>query len=143
MSLRTKIQLALGAALVLSLGALLLRHVKPLIPATALEVTYSSAGEDFRGDARVYRPLFRKGVYYLHLPKAASAHRWWVVDLASSMVYWSDDPRRFLFFRFVLRQDAPGIPLNDTENFSGWQWQFSQEGLSFAGEGLTCIARRR
>lgn len=143
MSLRTKIQLALGAALVLSLGALLLRHVTPLIPATALEVAYSSEGEDFRGDARIYRPLFRKGVYYLHLPRAASSHRWWVVDLASTMLYWSDDPRRFLFFHFVSRRDTPGIPLSDVENFGGWQWQFSQDGLSFAGEGLTCSVRRR
>jgi hypothetical protein len=143
MSLRTKILIALGAALVLSLGALVLRHVKPLIPATAFEVAYSSEGEDFRSDARVYRPPFGKGVYYLHLPKAAPSHRWWVVDLASPMVYWSDDPRRFLFFRFVLRGDALGIPLNDAENFDGWQWQFTQDGLSFAGEGLTCIARRR
>lgn len=142
MSTRTKILITLGTALLLSLGALALRHAKPLIPASAFEVAYSE-GEDFRGDARVYRPLFRRGIYYLHLPRTAPSHRWWVVDLASPMVYWSDDPRRFLFFRFVTRRDAPGIPLNDVENFGGWQWQFSQDGLSFAGEGLTCIARLR
>ena len=140
--LRTKIIGGLAALCVLAAAAGILRFVKPLVPSSGFEVIYAE-GEHFRGDGRISTRLFRKDPHYLYVPEVDSVSQWWVIDFENMMAYEARPPRKFLSIVYVLRNDLWGVPLQNPAKKNEWQWQFTAEGVSFAGGKFIGIIRRK
>lgn len=126
-------------AILLTVSALLMRHVKPLIP-TSFEVLYTET-EDFLSDGKAYVPAFRRNLLYIHLPRARPEHRWWVINYNSTSVSSPRPPAFLIIGYMVFQKDFYGAPLD--ENIADkWMRRFDGKNISFAGDGLTCIVRR-
>lgn len=140
MKIGAKTVIAILFISLLAVSGLLLRHIKPLIP-LSFEVFYTETG-DFSMDGRIYMPAFRRNLLYLHLPKARSEHRWWVIKPDTMSIYSPRPPTFFMFTYFVFRKDFFGRALDCMSDRSDWKCRFNGDEFSFSGTGITAIVRR-
>lgn len=141
MNAKTIAAIALAVTFALAAGSLLLRHIKPLVPSSALYVTYAE-NEDFKDNARVYKPFLRRNIYYLHLPAARPEYRWWVINFSAATILTPNPPRFLFFIPYVSRAESRGVPLVQSAEAQEWFWQFTGQEASFTGNGFTCSVRR-
>ena len=138
MKLKTKIIITSLVVLVIVWSAGIIRFVQPLTRATNLRVIYYADSGEFKDNADAYEKLFNGGFYYLYLPNARPAYRWWAVDFSSMAIYSADAPRRLFSVPYVFRDHAPGIRLDDKVKLGEWDWQLTPDSASFSGSGFSC-----
>jgi hypothetical protein len=142
MDRKLKISISVSIFILLTAGVAVFYFVQPLAPTSVLEVIYGE-GEDFFSDALVYNKTFDKNVFYLYLPSARAAHRWWVIDFNKPMIYASGPVRTLPFKRrYVLRDAAVGPKIEDRTAPGDWYWHFTQTGAAFSGNGFSCAVKR-
>lgn len=139
--MKPKILTAVSVILIflLAVAALLLRHVKPLIP-LSYDVVYAETS-DFLADGRAYTPLFRRRLLYLHLPGAGYENRWWRVNYREESITPVRRPAYFLFGYVVFQKDFYASPEGGVSK-PGMMQKFVAGNISFTYGGLTCIVRK-
>ena len=134
--------LAVAAALCLLLWlGFLVTGARPLTATASAQVIYGEQ-EDFFADAAVYQKVGNGALYFLHLPRARPAYRWWAVDFKDRTIVVSAEPRSLGTRKYLLRGQRGGTRVEDRQKMGEWYWHFTETGAAFAGNGFTCSVRR-
>src|SRR5512137_796307 len=129
MTLGAKI-LAIAAILCIVLwAAFLFIGAQPLTATDTLQVIYGEH-EEFFADAAVYTKIRNGASYYLHLPHARPAYRWWNVDLKAMTITAGAAPRSLGARKYLLRGDRGGILVDDKDKMGDWYWHFTEAGAA-------------
>jgi hypothetical protein len=141
MALGAKILAAAAILCIVLWAAFLVVGAQPLTATDALQVIYGEH-EEFFADAVVYTRARNGASYFLHLPRARPAYRWWNVDLKDMTITAGVIPRSLGSRKYLVRGDRGGIVIDNKEKMGEWYWHFTDAGAAFAGNGFTCSVRK-
>lgn len=141
MTLGAKIFMGAAVLCIFLWAVVLVMGVQPLITSQNMQVIYGE-GEDFYSDAAVLNRLRSESFYVLHLPKARTEYRWWIVDFKNQIISISGQPRYFRKIRYRLKTDSIGPRLGSEPAMAEWYWHFTPDGAAFSGNGFTCSIRK-
>ena len=141
MALGAKILAAAAILCIVLWAAVLFVGAQPLTVTDALQVIYGEQ-EEFFADAVVYRKVSNGASYFLYMPRARPAYRWWSLDLKDMTITSGISPRSLGSRKYLLRGDRGGIPIDNREKMGDWYWHFTETGAAFSGNGFTCKVRR-
>ncbi len=127
--------LVCGCALMLLFGVYIW-HRPPLLRVPVWSASYTSDGAA-HSDGVVYRTFFPSPVYFVRLPDAPEAYRWFAFSQIYHIVGRPGHPHRTLFGYSTQRTPNAGIQLGDPKLEQEWQVDYSDRLPRFSNANLS------
>jgi hypothetical protein len=130
-----------GCALMLLFG-FYIWHRPPLLRVPFWAASYTSGGTTY-SDGEVYRTFFPSPVYFVRLPNAPDAYRWFAFSQNYRTVGRPGHPHRTLFGYSTQRTPNAGIRLGDPKLEEEWQVDYSDQLPRFSNAKLSAQITHR